>query len=83
LALLVTDGWVWQVNLLNVGLGLALYADNSLRYGVRWQHVPLFPLTILLMMFIVWNATLRTLLRGGITWRGTYYSLAELKANRV
>ncbi|MGQ9896125.1 MAG: glycosyltransferase [Acidobacteriota bacterium] len=83
LALLVTSGWVWQLNLLNVGLGLALYADNSLRYGVRWRHVPFFPLTILLLMFVVWNATLRTLLGRGITWRGTHYPLDELRANRV
>ncbi|QUW03925.1 glycosyltransferase [Chloracidobacterium validum] len=82
-ALLLTTGWVWQLNLLNGLLGLALYADNSLRHGVKWWHVPLFPATIGLFAFIVWNATLRTLITGGITWRGTYYPLADLKANRV
>ncbi len=82
-ALAFTTGWLWQLNLLNATLGLALYADNSLRHGVKWRHVPLFPVTVALLIFIIWNATLRTLIGRGITWRGTHYPLAELKANRV
>ncbi|MCS7080690.1 MAG: glycosyltransferase family 2 protein [Chloracidobacterium sp.] len=83
LALALTTGWLWWLNLLNAALGLVLYADNSLRHGVKWRHVPLFPVTVVLLIFIVWNAVLRTLVRRGITWRGTHYPLAELKANRV
>ncbi|OYT72000.1 MAG: glycosyl transferase [Chloracidobacterium sp. CP2_5A] len=82
-ALTFTTGWLWQLNLLNATLGLALYADNSLRHGVKWRHVPLFPVTVALLILITWNATLRTLIGRGITWRGTHYPLAELKANRV
>ena len=32
---------------------------------------------------ILWRATFITLHDGGITWRGTRYALAALKANRV
>ena len=32
---------------------------------------------------ILWRATFITLRDGGITWRGTRYPLAALKANRV
>jgi len=38
-----------------------------------------FPFTMLLLLYIVWKASLQTLLRGGIEWRGTFYSLKELK----
>jgi len=42
----------------------------------------LFP-SSLLGLFILWRAILRTLWTGGIEWRGTRYSLAELRANRI
>ncbi len=83
LGLALTAGRLWWLNLLNVVLGLALYADNSLRHGVKWRHLPLFPVTVALLMFIIWHATLRTLIGQGVTWRGTHYPLAELKTNRV
>jgi hypothetical protein len=31
----------------------------------------------------MWRSMLRALLRGGIDWRGTRYSLAELRRNIV
>lgn len=41
-----------------------------------------FPLAHLLLIYIVWKASLRTLFRGGIEWRGTFYSLQELRKNK-
>jgi len=37
----------------------------------------------LMFVFLLWNSTLRTLINGGINWRDTHYSLAELRANKV
>jgi cellulose synthase/poly-beta-1,6-N-acetylglucosamine synthase-like glycosyltransferase len=42
-----------------------------------------FPLAVLLMVYIVWRTMLLNSYEGGIRWRGTYYSLAELRANKV
>ena len=41
------------------------------------------PVTALLFAGVQARATLLTLLRGGIFWRGTFYSLTELRRNQV
>jgi hypothetical protein len=58
---------------------LALYLDQ-----VRLQKVPLgsaffFPFSLGLMIFIMWRSALMTLIRGGISWRDTFYPLDELR----
>lgn len=42
-----------------------------------------FPAATIAFLYILWKATLRTLLRGGIEWRGTFYSLRDLKKNVI
>lgn len=42
-----------------------------------------FPLTVLLLTFIQWRTMILNYYHGGIRWRDTHYSLAELRANRV
>ncbi len=42
-----------------------------------------FPFTVMMFIYIQWRAMILTFARGGIRWRETFYSLAELKANRV
>jgi hypothetical protein len=37
----------------------------------------------LLFIYIVWRSTILALRRGGLRWRDTHYSLAELRANKV
>jgi glycosyltransferase involved in cell wall biosynthesis len=54
----------------------------------RTMHLPIstalgFPLTVLLFTYIQWRSMILTYYRGGIRWRDTHYSLAELRANRV
>jgi glycosyltransferase involved in cell wall biosynthesis len=44
---------------------------------------PLYPVAALITAWIIGAAIGRTVLRGGIEWRGTFYALAELKKNRV
>jgi glycosyltransferase involved in cell wall biosynthesis len=41
------------------------------------------PLASALFIYIIWKATLTTLLQGGINWRDTHYPLEDLKRNRV
>ena len=42
-----------------------------------------YPITVALFVYIQWRAMLLTLRQGGIKWRDTFYSLNELRANRV
>ena len=62
---------------------LAAYVETARLVGVpRWYAVG-FPVMAALFVWILWRATFITLRDGGITWRGTHYALAALKANRV
>ena len=66
-----------------VAAGSDLDGLGYLLAGVRRWYGLGFPLATLLFLYILWRATLLTLWRDGIDWRGTHYSLAELKANKL
>jgi len=53
------------------------------RLRVPWLAAFLFPVAILLFIYVQWRAMLLTLWHQGIRWRDTFYPLAELKSNRV
>lgn len=82
-ALFLTSGITWWLNLAVVAVVALMYIDNAPFHGLKRWHWIGFPLTALLFQYIIWNATLKTLLHDGIDWRGTHYSLAELKANKL
>ena len=82
-ALLSRSGATWWLNLAIVGLLAVLYMDNAHCYGAKRWHCVGLPVTALLFQYIMWRATLKTLWNNGIDWRGTHYSLKELKANKV
>jgi cellulose synthase/poly-beta-1,6-N-acetylglucosamine synthase-like glycosyltransferase len=42
-----------------------------------------FPLGVVMFVYIMWRTMLLNHYQGGIRWRDTHYSLAELRANRV
>lgn len=65
---------VFQI-LLAAGTCFALKARRTSFLG--------FPLAALLFVIIQWRSMMLALYYGGIRWRGTFYSLAELRANRV
>lgn len=78
-ALFVTDGMALRLNIAIVLVAALSVWDAARTHGLpRW--VPLaYPLAAALLLWIVWTATLRTILTGGIEWRGTVYSLDELR----
>ncbi len=71
---------------INLAVSLLILAVCVLSAGLqnrsRWYALG-FPLATLLFLFIMWRSALITLIHGGINWRGTHYSLAELKANKI
>jgi glycosyltransferase involved in cell wall biosynthesis len=83
LALPLTRGATWWLNLAIVGSLAMLYMDNAHCHGAKRWHCVGFRVTALLFQYIIWRATLKTLVNDGIDWRGTHYSLSELKANKI
>lgn len=49
---------------------------------VRTFGILLFPVAFIVLPWIFLRAAVLTLWRGGVSWRGTFYSLEELKANQ-
>ena len=83
LALVVTSGATAAVNAAICLTLIAACAGQTDAAGVpRWYAIG-FPLAIAILIWILWRSTFVTLRDDGITWRGTHYALAALKANRV
>ena len=83
IALLVTQGWVLIVNISIVLSMLALCVVTGREQSLsRWYSIGL-PLGILMFIYILWRAMILNIKNDGITWRGTHYALAALKANKI
>lgn len=62
---------------------MAAYAGPAYTQRTRPWLALLYPVAALIFITILVAAVLRTLRRRGIEWRGTHYSLDDLRANRV
>jgi glycosyltransferase involved in cell wall biosynthesis len=83
LALFATHGATRVLNGVSVVL-IALIFWTSTRYrGARFLYVLAFPAASLLFAYIIWRSAFLAVTRGTVTWRGTAYSLARMRANRV
>ena len=65
-----------------VGIAIA-YAAVGRAVRIRPWHALLMPIGALLFSFAILESMRRTLRRGGVEWRGTFYSLADLRRGRV
>lgn len=83
LALFLTTGVTRLVYAATVLTIMLIFMDSvTFHHSKRWYAIA-FPFTALLFVYILLRTALLNLLHGGITWRGTFYPLKELKNNRV
>jgi glycosyltransferase involved in cell wall biosynthesis len=79
LALFFSDGLLMTLNgillLLQFLASLTVAANSS----IAVRHLVWFPFSAFVGLYIIWHSAIKTLLRGGILWRGSFYSLEELK----
>lgn len=59
---------------------IALFVFTRGMRGV-WWYALMMPVAGSIMVYIMWVSAVRTLRQGGIYWRDSFYSLAELKKN--
>jgi len=82
-ALFIVSGPAWWCYLGCVALLVALGVDQTRFAGGRWTHGLLLPVGVAVFSYILLRSMIVTHATGGITWRGTHYPLALLKANVV
>ncbi len=82
-AVLLTTGVARIINLLALAVWAVSYADNARFWKIPLWHGIALPLGTVLLIYAIANAVARTIRNRGITWRGTHYSLEDLKANRI
>ena len=82
-ALLLVAGPAWWCYLGCVALMIAAGVDQTRFAGGHWTHGLLLPVGVAVFSYILLRSMFVTHRTGGITWRGTHYALAQLKANVV
>jgi hypothetical protein len=82
-ALCVTGGLTWGVNVAVVVVTLLIFVDCARVHQVKTWYAIGYPLASALFVVILLRTMLLNLVQGGIYWRGTFYPLKELKANKV
>src|SRR5260221_7548000 len=74
----------WAPFVLEPGFIAVSYLLEARRHGLNpWLLAALHPLGVLLLVLAIWNSALKTVLRGGVRWRDTFYPIAALRAGQV
>lgn len=78
-AILLTAGWTQLLNgAITIAL-LILFASSAKYVQMPLWHAIGFPVAMAIHLFIMLRSAWFTVSKGGITWRGTFYSMGELK----
>jgi hypothetical protein len=81
LAALACGGWTMAAGLLTyASIGLACFANRRITQVSPWLAVFFAPATAI-VLFAVLHSVVLTLLRNSVEWRGTRYSLGQLRRN--
>ena len=83
LGIVFGHGWIRILAAISVGVALAFACGVDMVMRVSPLYAITFPLGTLLLSYMLLRSTTVTLRDGGITWRGTFYRLDELKRGLV
>ena len=67
--------------ILNLIAIATLYALSSRHSRIPTWYAALFPAGAVLFLYSLLRSAITTIQQGGVTWRGTFYSLSELRNN--
>ena len=77
------DGILRILGLVTAGLLFLIHLRGAREAGAPLRGALLYPVVSVIFAWIVVRALALNLWQGGITWRGTFYPLSELRKNRV
>lgn len=77
------SGAAQALSAVTVALSIVTFWWLSRQAAVRPYAALLYGVVTFLFVFILWRTMVLNLSHGGLQWRGTFYSLRDLKANRV
>jgi glycosyltransferase involved in cell wall biosynthesis len=83
IALFFVHGWALVFACICVGLAIMLHIGACLEFRVSPLYALTFPIGALIFIWMQARSMIVTLWTGGITWRGTFYPLKELKRGLV
>lgn len=78
-ALFAANPWTRALGIVAWSGVFLVYATTATYARIRTWHAVLMPIGAALFAFAIVRSAAVTLARGGVTWRGTFYSIAELK----
>lgn len=81
LAALWAGGWARAAALVQFAAIACLYIASRKVTRVRPMYVVAYPFAIALFLFAHFRSVTMALVRGGVLWRGTLYSLKDLRAH--
>jgi hypothetical protein len=82
-ALLFARGWALVFALMAVALPVIVESGVAVEVKVSPVYALTFPAGALIMCWMLMRSTIVTLWQGGVTWRGTFYPIEELKRGMV
>jgi glycosyltransferase involved in cell wall biosynthesis len=75
----IAHGWQRAGFIASLVTLIAIYIGMARRSDISPPYVLLHPIATLLFSYAIVRSVVLTLVRGGVIWRGTWYSLAELR----
>jgi len=77
------SGWIRVFSAVAVGIALAFQIGVNIAMRVSPWYALTYPVGAVFFCYMVVRSTVVTLWQGGVTWRGTFYRLEELKRGVV
>lgn len=79
IAMFTCSGAVQVLNILNVALTLYMSIYIAKQYRLERKFAIFYPISILLLLYTILNSAVSIYANKGVIWRGTHYSLQQLK----
>lgn len=73
------SGWIQSLNIINVALTISMSTIVATEFRLNKTFAFLYPISISILIYTMINSMLSIYKNKGVMWRGTLYSLKELK----